>query len=114
MFASSFGLLAPLLAVFVAAGLLVAVVGRAPQLRGLAAALRPSRARRRLLAGVGLAAVAGAAFALAAGGPGAIAWWWLAGLLAGGLHWAEARLGADGEQDMSAGSGRIGHALKFL
>jgi hypothetical protein len=114
MFNPSLGLLAPLLSVFVVAGLLAAVVGRAPQLRGLAAALRPSRARRQLLAGVGLAAVAGAAFALAAGGPGAIAWWWLAGLLGGGLHWAEARLGAHGEQDRAQGSGRLGHALKFL
>lgn len=109
----SSGLLALLLALFVAAGLFVAVVGRAPQLRGLAAGLRPSRTRRRLLAGIGLGGVAGAAFALAAGGPGAIAWWWLLGLLGGGLHWAEARLGAV-DSDVSQGSGRVGQVLKFL
>ncbi|MDC0717170.1 alanine:cation symporter family protein [Nannocystis bainbridge] len=115
MFDPTSGLLALLVAVFASAGLLVAVFGRAPQLRGLAQALRPSRARRRLFAGAGLGAIVGAAFALAAGGPGAIAWWWLAGLLGGGLHWAEARLGAaERVDDMSRGSGRFGHVLKFM
>jgi hypothetical protein len=115
MFDPTSGLLALLVAVFAAAGLLVAAFGAAPQLRGLAQALRPSRARRRLLAGAGLGAVVGAAFALAAGGPGAIAWWWLAALLGAGLHWAEARLAAAGPAgDLSSSSGRFGHVWKFL
>lgn len=113
MFDLDLGLLALLLAAFALAGLTVTLAGRAPQLRGLALALRPSRARRRLLAGLGLASVTGGTLALAAAGPGAIAWWWLAGLLGGGLHWAEARL-SSGASSMFDGAGRFGHALKFL
>ncbi|MCY0995296.1 alanine:cation symporter family protein [Nannocystis sp. ILAH1] len=117
MFDPTSGLLALLVAVFASAGLLVAVLGGAPQLRGLAQAFRPSRARLRLWAGAGLGAVVGAAFALAVGGPGALAWWWLAGLLGAGLHWAEARLGpdlADRHTDVSESSGRFGHVWRFL
>ncbi|MDC0670936.1 alanine:cation symporter family protein [Nannocystis radixulma] len=118
MFDPTLGLLTLLVAVFVAAGLVVAAFGGAPQLRGLTEALRPSRARRRLLAGVGLGGVAGAVFAQAVGGPGAIAWWWLAGLLGGGLHWAEAQLGRRRDDSLTApltqSSGRFRQVLKFL
>lgn len=107
MLGPSLGLLAlVLLAVFAAAGTLVLLLGGAPQLRLLARARRASR----LLAGVGLTGVAGGALALGLGGPGAIAWWWLAALLGAGLHWAEARL--HDPADMSSGTGRFAHVLR--
>ncbi len=104
MFGPSLGQLAfALLAVFVAAGLLVAVAARAPQLRR----------RPRLgapVAGVGLAAIAGGALAHKLGGPGAIAWWWVLALLGAGLHWAEGRLG---RPDDPGRSDRVVSVLQF-
>lgn len=105
MFGPSLGTLAlALLVVFVAAGLIVAVVARAPQLRRLPRLGAP-------LAGVGLAAVAGGALAHKLGGPGALAWWWVLALLGAGLHWAEGQpLRRD---DLAERPGRLLSVLQF-
>lgn len=95
-----------LLAALAAAGVAGAFFGRRDDAIGGAA-----------LAGVGFASVGGAAVAVTLGGPGAIPWWWLAGLLAFGALSSSAASGpapASGSEDMSPGSSRLGAASALV
>ena len=102
------------------------------QLRGLGKAFRVGASekalRRALIAGsVGMGSIAGAALAIAAGGPGALLWMWVATLLGMALTYAEVVLAVrhkgkrrDGTADagplfyMRGGLGGMGKILALL